>query len=229
MPRFYFHLLSIDGRQRDDIGFDFADAEAAYLEAYRTIPAIAADMLEKGHDPMGAAFEIADERGRVLFQIPFTERVRTPGRGTTSTPPNFRSARANLMLAENVFLRAFEFAPEPHLILTPDLRMAGANAAYLQTLQRKPDELKGFFLFDVFPDNPNDPHASGVKNVSASFQRVLRTGQRDVLPLQRYDIHRPDGIWAARYWHTANWAVIDDRGSVIALVHHAIEAGLMRR
>lgn len=225
MPRFFFHLLSSDGRHRDEIGFDFANAEAAYLEAYRTIPALAADMLERGCDPMAAAFEIADEKGQVVFQIPFTERVRSPGRGTTTVAPHFRSARANIMLAEDVFRRAFESALEPHLVLSPDLRIAGANTAYHQVSQKQPDELKGALIFDAFPDNPDDPTASGVKNISASFQRVLKTGWRDVVPLQRYDVHQRDGSWAIRYWHPTNWAILDDRGSVIALVHHVIEAG----
>jgi PAS domain-containing protein len=229
MPRFYFHLFSADGCQRDEIGFDFADAEAAYIEAYRTIPRIAADLLEKGSDPMGAAFEITDEKGSILFQIPFTERVRAQRTAMARTPPNFRSARANLFLAENVFHRAFESALEPHLILSPDLRIAGANAAYCKASLKRQDELKGILVFDAFPDNPDDPTATGVKNISASFQRVLATGRRDVVPLQRYDTQQPDGTWLMRHWHPTNWAFFDEQGSVIALVHHVIEATPMMR
>ncbi|MGA3302189.1 MAG: hypothetical protein ABSC72_02755 [Methylovirgula sp.] len=57
----------------------------------------------------------------------------------------------------------------------------------------------------------------------------MATGQLDVVGLQRYDLRQPDGTWAVRFWHPTNWAVVDDRGSLIALVHHVIEAAPMRR
>ncbi|HEY1735648.1 MAG TPA: PAS domain-containing protein [Methylovirgula sp.] len=226
MPRFYFHLRFPDGYQRDEIGFDCAHAEAAYLEAYRTIPRMAADLLEKGSDPMRAVFEISDEQGAALFQIPFTERVRPP-RPVTAAPTNFRSARANLMLAESIFHRAFASSIEPYLVLSPDLRMTGANAAYLRVMQKRHDELTGFYVFDAFPDNPEDSTSTCVNGASASFLRVLTTGQPDVAPLRRYDIKQRDGTWAVRHWHTSNWAIFDDSGSIIAVVHRAVEAASM--
>lgn len=36
-------------------------------------------------------------------------------------------------------------------------------------------ELPGLGLFEVFPDNPNDPHATGVRNLAASLQRIITT------------------------------------------------------
>lgn len=76
MPRFHFNLLSTEGRQADDVGFEFPNVEAAYLEAYASIPLMACDLLRRGLDPMQAAFEITDVNDQIVFLVPFSERVR---------------------------------------------------------------------------------------------------------------------------------------------------------
>ena len=47
-------------------------------------------------------------------------------------------------------------------------------------------------MFDVFPDNPDDPAANGVRNLRASLERVRETCAPDRMPIQRYDIRRPE-------------------------------------
>ncbi len=59
----------------------------------------------------------------------------------------------------------------------PDI--ADANEAYVQTMGRAREELLGRTIPDAFPDDPSDPRASGVRNVSASVHHVLATGQPD--------------------------------------------------
>jgi hypothetical protein len=44
----------------------------------------------------------------------------------------------------------------------------------------------------VFPDNPDDPHASGVHNLRASLERVLSGRASDAMAVQKYDIRRPE-------------------------------------
>ena len=67
----------------------------------------------------------------------------------------------------------------------------------------KRDQIVGRFLFDVFPDNPDDPGATGVNNFRSSLQRVLKFRRPDAMALQKYDIRRPDsegGGFEERYW-----------------------------
>ncbi|MDA0183120.1 hypothetical protein OJ997_22615 [Solirubrobacter phytolaccae] len=52
---------------------------------------------------------------------------------------------------------------------------------------------------DVFPDNPDDPDASGENNLGASLRRVLEHGRPDTMPVQKYDIRRPDGTFEVRH------------------------------
>jgi len=44
----------------------------------------------------------------------------------------------------------------------------------------------------MFPDNPDDPAASGAANLRASLERVLATRAPDTMAVQKYDIRRPD-------------------------------------
>lgn len=138
--------------------------------------------------------------------------------------PNFRSPEASMREAQRVWHRLFEHSPVPILLLTPDLKIVDANASYLSAVSRARQALAGLAVFDAFPDNPHVPGANGVSNLAASFEKVLHEGRGHVMPLQRYDI-QPDGRpWQVRYWHPKNWPVVDDRGSIVALVHHVTDA-----
>lgn len=46
--------------------------------------------------------------------------------------------------------------------------------------------------FNVFPDNPDDPKAEGVRNLPASLERVRQDRVADAMPVQKYDIRRPE-------------------------------------
>src|SRR2546427_12044156 len=70
------------------------------------------------------------------------------------------------------FRTLFESAPGLYLVLTPDRTIVAASDAYLHTTMTKRAEVLGRKLFDVFPDNPDDPQATGVRNLCASLDRV---------------------------------------------------------
>jgi serine phosphatase RsbU (regulator of sigma subunit) len=119
----------------------------------------------------------------------------------------------------------FQALPGMVALLTPQLVYADANEDFLRYSGRARQQLIGRYLFDVFPDNPNDPEATGARNLEASLQRVLASGQRDTMALQRYDVQTPDrpGHWAQRYWSPVNAPVLDAEGRVTLLVHRVEE------
>lgn len=78
MPRYFFHLRTPHGLERDDTGLDFAALEDAYLEACEAIPSLAADALRNRQHPTDYAFHISDASGRTLLDVPFTEMVARP-------------------------------------------------------------------------------------------------------------------------------------------------------
>lgn len=120
------------------------------------------------------------------------------------------------------FRALFEATPAPYLVLRPDFIIAAANEAYLRAARSAREAILGRDIFDVFPDNPDDPNANGVANLRASLKRVLQTGAPDTMAVQKYDIPMPPesgGGFEERYWSPVNTPVFDDRGALTHILH----------
>ncbi|MFI8521655.1 PP2C family protein-serine/threonine phosphatase [Streptomyces sp. NPDC085481] len=119
----------------------------------------------------------------------------------------------------------FQALPGMVALLTPDLVYLDANEEFVRVSGRTREQLLGHYLFDVFPDNPHDPAASGMRNLAASLRRVVETGERDAMALQRYDVESTDrpGEWDERYWSPVNAPVLGPDGQVVLLVHRVEE------
>ncbi|MFI9832268.1 PP2C family protein-serine/threonine phosphatase [Streptomyces sp. NPDC051913] len=123
------------------------------------------------------------------------------------------------------YAAVFQALPGMVAVLTPGLVYVDANEEFVRMSGRSREQLVGRYLFDVFPDNPGDPAASGMRNLAASLQRVLTTGERDTMAVQRYDVHSLDepGQWEERYWSPINAPVFGPDGEVVLLVHRVEE------
>ncbi|HEX5373481.1 MAG TPA: ATP-binding protein [Aquabacterium sp.] len=122
------------------------------------------------------------------------------------------------------FQLLFESVPGLYLVLTPDLCIAAVSNDYLHATKTERAQIIGRHLFEVFPDNPDDDTASGVSNLRASLQRVLTSHEPDWMPLQKYDIRRPDaegGGFEERYWSCLNSPVLDEQGALRLITHRA--------
>ena len=119
-------------------------------------------------------------------------------------------------------LQLLEAAPGAYLVLDPAFAIVGVTDAYLRATLTVREQIIGRGMFDVFPDNPNDPQATGSRNLRASLETVLRTGAPHAMPVQKYDIRRPDsGEFEERYWKPLNTPVaIDGR---VAYIIHSVE------
>ncbi|MCL6098147.1 MAG: PAS domain S-box protein [Bacteroidetes bacterium] len=120
------------------------------------------------------------------------------------------------------FRALFESVPGMFLILKPDLTIVGASNAYLQATMTKREEIMGRGLFDVFPDNPNDPSADGVSNLRSSLERVLKNGSADTMPIQKYDVRNPEselGEFEEKYWSPVNSPVFGADGNIEYIIH----------
>jgi serine phosphatase RsbU (regulator of sigma subunit) len=123
------------------------------------------------------------------------------------------------------YAAVFQALPGMVALLTPELVFVDVNNEFVRGSGRGREQMVGHYLFDVFPDNPNDPTATGMRNLEASLQRVLATGERDAMALQRYDVEDPQqpGHWQHRYWSPCNAPVLDPEGQVVLLVHRVEE------
>ena len=136
------------------------------------------------------------------------------------------------MAMELDFRLLFESAPARYLVLSPDLTIVGVTNAYAEVTMQARERLIGRPLFEVFPDNPDDPGADGVHNLRASLDRVRRDTVADTMAIQKYDIRRPDsegGGFEERYWSPVNTPVLDAQGRLRYIIH-AVEdvTGLVR-
>jgi PAS domain S-box-containing protein len=117
------------------------------------------------------------------------------------------------------FRLLFESAPGLYLVLSPELRIVAVSDAYLEATMTRREEILGRDLFEVFPDNPDDPAADGVSKLRASLASVLRHRKAHTMAVQKYDIRRPDGGFEVRYWSPVNKPVLDARGGIAWIIH----------
>ena len=120
------------------------------------------------------------------------------------------------------YRKLFEGVPGLYLILRPDLTIVAVSDAYLKATMTRRHEILGRQIFDVFPDNPADPQATGVRNLRASLDRVLQGRVPDVMPLQKYDIRRPaaeGGAFEERWWSPMNSPISGPDGRTLYIVH----------
>lgn len=119
-------------------------------------------------------------------------------------------------------LEILKSAPDLYLILNPQFDIVEVSDAYLHATMVKREDILGRGIFEVFPDNPNDPSATGVKNLRASLERVLKEKIADTMAVQKYDIRRPleeGGDFEERYWSPINSPVLGKDNQVKYIIH----------
>jgi signal transduction histidine kinase/DNA-binding response OmpR family regulator len=142
----------------------------------------------------------------------------------TTMPQGIRAEAADSPPASDGgldFRLLFEESPEVLLVLLPDApryTMVAATQARWRATHTTSETL-GRGLFEVFPDNPDDPAATGTSNLRASLDRVLQTRRPDTMPVQKYDIRGPEGDFEVRYWSPKNLPILSASGEVIYILH----------
>jgi PAS domain-containing protein len=131
-----------------------------------------------------------------------------------------RVARDGVNISQ--FQRTFETSPQAYLLLDPrpGLHIVDANRGYAAATLIDRSIVAGRPLFDVFPDNPDDPLADGVSRLLHSLQIAAATGLRHTMKVQRYDVQNADGVFVERHWRPQNTPIIDDEGQLLYLLHH---------
>jgi signal transduction histidine kinase len=115
----------------------------------------------------------------------------------------------------------FQQSPDILLVLLPDApryTMVAATDARIAATHVSRETL-GRGLFEVFPDNPDDPAATGTSNLRASLDRVVATRKPDTMAVQKYDIRGPDGSFTSKYWSPKNLPVLFASGEVAYILH----------
>jgi PAS domain S-box-containing protein len=133
------------------------------------------------------------------------------------------AARQEAEAARAQFRALFESAPGLYLVLAPnDFRIVAVSDAYLRATMTERSRIMGRGLFEVFPNDPTDPAADGVRNLRGSLERVRREGVADVMAVQLYPMRRPaeqGGGFEERYWSPVNSPVFGADGALAYIIH----------
>jgi signal transduction histidine kinase len=120
------------------------------------------------------------------------------------------------------FRAMFESSPDVLLVLLPDaprFTMVAATEARLAATHTTREDTLGRGLFELFPDNPDDPQADGTRSLRASLDRVLESRAADTMAVQKYDIRGPDGTFQRKFWSPRNIPVLSPTGEVLYILH----------
>jgi PAS domain S-box-containing protein len=120
----------------------------------------------------------------------------------------------------------FYALPGAYLIIRPDLFIVDANDLLLKLILKKREEITGKYLFDVLPDNPDNPAANGVSKWKSSLDYVLSHKVRHDMEITRYDVSGADNItgsFQVRYWMPSNIPVLDKRGTLQFIIHYTVD------
>lgn len=123
------------------------------------------------------------------------------------------------------FQGLFESGPGLYLVLSPEepYQIVAVSDSYPGATMTRREAIVGRNLFDVFPSNPADSDATGVRNVRASLEAVIRTGKPDIMPVQKYDIRHPQaegGGFEERYWSPINSPAYFPKETLRYIIHN---------
>ena len=118
----------------------------------------------------------------------------------------------------------FKSAPAVTVALSLDFTVLDVSDETAELTGREVQALIGRNVFDTFPPNPHDPAAQGLRDLRESLESVVATGERDVMPLTRYDLEEPGrpGVFDERYWDIVNIPVMAD-GRVSHVILRAMD------
>lgn len=125
------------------------------------------------------------------------------------------------------FKSIFDHSPNAYVLLTPDLVIGDANAAYLRATTSRLEDIIGRSIFDAFPHDPYDPGNAPVKRLRTSFLQVLQTGLPDHIAVTHYRVPRQTdkGIFLTdRYWSNTSTPIFADGTNAIEFIlHHVVD------
>ncbi len=128
---------------------------------------------------------------------------------------------------------AFDASPNPYVLLTPDLRIAGLNQAYLDVTHSTREAIVGQPLFAAFNSGPGDDAPENIRQVRASIEKARDTRQTDHLAMVKFAIARPNErgevVFEDSYWSATHTPILNDAGEVAYILQHTTDITELQR
>ncbi len=118
------------------------------------------------------------------------------------------------------FKPVFETIPGLYLILAPDLTIAAASNAFLETLSMKRNSIVGHRLPEIFPDTDNADDSGSARY---SVNQVLQHGRPHQMAMRRYDVSNKNGGFTETYWQILNTPVFNEQQQVVQIIHSMVD------
>ncbi len=130
------------------------------------------------------------------------------------------------------FAAVFEASPNAYMLLDRELRYVAVNRAYLRVTASRAEDLLGRHILEAFPNEPEDPDNDSSRRLVASLEKVLATGEPDVLPMIRYRV--PIDRDEPRRFETSVWSATHTPiegadGSVAYILQHTANVTALAR
>jgi PAS domain-containing protein len=119
------------------------------------------------------------------------------------------------------YKRIFHLMPGMCVILDASFNVVAQNAEHAAATLTTGTDVVGRWLFEVFPDNPDNKSANGVSAIRQSLLNVLKTRKPDVMPIVRYDVQPESGQYQTRYWAITNTPILGEDGYVQWIINRA--------
>ena len=119
------------------------------------------------------------------------------------------------------YKRIFHLMPGMCVILDASFNIVAQNAEHAEATLTTGTNVVGRWLFEVFPDNPDNKYGNGVSAVRQSLLNVLTTRKTDVMPVVRYDVQLEHGPYQTRYWAITNTPILGEDGYVQWIINRA--------
>ncbi|WP_051929318.1 ATP-binding protein [Flavobacterium sp. 83] len=126
-------------------------------------------------------------------------------------------------MVENDYKDLFNLSPSILVVIDLNFIIIAASDAFLKATMTEREKISGKNIFDIFPINPDDINADGEKNIRASFNSVIKNKQTDTLPVQKYDIRKPEadgGGFEIKYWKISHSPLLDAADNVKYIIQH---------
>lgn len=128
---------------------------------------------------------------------------------------------------------AFDASPNPYVLLTPDLRIAGLNQAYLDVTHTTREAIIGQPLFAAFDSGPGADAPDNVRQVKASLEKARDTRQADHIAVVKFAVARPNErgevVFEDSYWSATHTPILNDAGEVAYILQHTTDITELQR
>src|SRR3954454_3612090 len=96
------------------------------------------------------------------------------------------------------FQAIFEAMPGSFIVVKPnepEFTVLAVSDELLQLTATNREDVLGESIFIAYPENPRATTATGPSNLRASLENTLRYKKPDHMPIIRYDVKNPEGVF----------------------------------